>query len=56
MKELDLTLDTSLEVDDKLNTYWADGKLNEDVFCIGDASAVVSGKLPATAQGTISSS
>ncbi|KAL8292503.1 hypothetical protein RQP46_001115 [Phenoliferia psychrophenolica] len=40
----------SLEVDDQLRTYWADGRINPDVFCIGDASALASGKLPATAE------
>ncbi|KAK4699577.1 hypothetical protein P7C70_g6684, partial [Phenoliferia sp. Uapishka_3] len=43
-------LTASLEVNDHMNTFWEDGRINEDVFCIGDASALTSGKLPATAQ------
>ncbi|KAM0750986.1 FAD/NAD(P)-binding domain-containing protein [Meredithblackwellia eburnea MCA 4105] len=39
-----------LEVDDQLRTVWEDGTTNRDVYCIGDASSVVSERLPATAQ------
>lgn len=40
----------SLEVDGHFRTRLNDGTINEDVYCIGDASALESGPVPATAQ------
>lgn len=40
----------SLEVDGHFRTRFKDGTINEDVFAIGDASALESGIVPATAQ------
>ena len=45
-----LTCSHSLEVDGHLNAFWNDNGVNKDVFVVGDASALISGKLPATAQ------
>lgn len=39
-----------LQVDEHLNAFWADGSPNLDVFTIGDAAVLASGRLPATAQ------
>lgn len=40
----------SLEVNGHLQTRYADGRVNEDVFCLGDCSVLESGAVPATAQ------
>jgi hypothetical protein len=47
------TNNDSLIVNNQLNIMMEDGKINSDVWALGDAAVIEDTRLPATAQGAI---